>query len=73
MDRLKTAIALIQEAETEKKRLEAMEKEIDKIPRGNDYWKNRFEIERRYSPLPRKSVVNDDLKIARRLLALEYM
>ena len=73
MDRLKIAIALIQEAEAEKKRFEAMEKEIDKIPRDGFYMKRRYEIEARYSPIPRKSVVNDDLKIARRLLALEYM
>lgn len=72
MDRLDTAIALIQEAKEERKRLEAMKKEIDKIPRGSD-WRAKYEIETRYKPTPRKSVVNDNLKTARRLLALEYM
>ena len=73
MDRLDMAVALIQEAKEERKRLEAMEKEIAKIPRGPDYWRNRCEIENRYSPTPHKSVVNDNLKTARRLLAREYM
>lgn len=73
MDRLDMALALIQEAKEERKRLEAMEKEIDKIPSGPNYWAIWCEIERRYTPTPRKSVVNDNLKIARRLLAREYM
>lgn len=72
MDYLKTAIALIQEADEEKKRLEAMEKEIAKIPRGSD-WTVRYEIEARYKPTPHKSVINDNLKTARRLLARAYM
>ena len=73
MDRLDMAIALIQEAKEERKRLEAMAKEIAKIPRGSDYWNMRCNIERRYTPTPHKSVVNDNLKTARRLLAREYM
>lgn len=73
MDYFKTAIALIQEADEEKKRLEAMEKEIDKIPREGNYWAKRCEIEDRYKPTPHKSVVNDNLKTARRLLARAYM
>lgn len=73
MDPLKMAIALIQEADEEKKRLEAMEKEIDKIPRGDDYWHKRMAIEDRYKPTPHKSVVNDNIKTARRLLARAYM
>lgn len=74
MDRLDMAIALIQEAKEERKRLEAMEKEIAKIPgSGRDYWSMRMEIESRYNPTPHKSVVNDNLKTARRLLVREYM
>lgn len=73
MDRLDMALALIQEAKEEKKRLAAMEKEIDKIPSGSGYWSRKYEIEARYAPTPRKSVVNDNLKTARRLLAREYM
>ena len=73
MDRLDMAIALIQEAKEERKRLEAMKKEIAKIPRGSDYWNMRYDIERRYTPTPHKSVINDNLKMARRILIGEYM
>ena len=73
MDRLDMALALIQEAKEERKRLEAMEKEIAKIPSGSNYWAIRREVESRYSPTPHKSVVNDNLKTARRLLARAYM
>ena len=73
MDRLDMALALIQEAKEERKRLEAMKKEIDKIGLGVGYWDKRMEIENRYRPTPHKSVVNDNLKTARRLLALEYI
>lgn len=72
MDRLDMAIALIQEAKEERKRLEAMEKEIARIPRGSD-WRVQYEIESRYTPTPHKSVINDNLKMARRILLGEYM
>ena len=73
MDRLDIAIELIREAQIERKRLERMEEEIDKIPKtAPDRWKRRHEIDAKYSPLPRKSVINDNLKIARRILLGEY-
>ena len=64
MDYLKTAIVLIREADEEKKRLNAME--IEKA-RCND-WRERYDVEARYTPIPRKSVINDNIKTARRLL-----
>ena len=78
MDNLDMALALIQEAKEERKRLEAMEKEIARIPRGSDWTvryesEARYEIEARYKPTPHKSVVNDNLKTARRLLARAYL
>lgn len=73
MDRLEVAIALIQEAKEEKKRLEAMEKEVDKIPLDSSYWSRVYEIREKYNPVPCKAVINDNLKIARRLLARAYM
>lgn len=73
MDYMKMAIALIQEADEEKKRLKAMEKEINKLPIDADYWRKRMAIEDEYKPTPHKSVVNDNLKTARRLLARAYM
>ena len=73
MDRLDIAIDLIREAQSERNRLERMEAEIDKIPKNApDRWKRRYEIEAKYSPLPHKSVINDNLKIARRILLGEY-
>jgi hypothetical protein len=73
MDDLKIALALIQEAEAEKKRLADMEAEIRRIPRGSDYWIVRDEIEARYKPTPRKAHINDNIKMARRLLARAYV
>ena len=75
MDRLDMVIELVQEAKEERKRLEAMEKEIQKLamPITSDYWSRRAEIENRYKPTPRKSVINDNLKTARRLLLREYV
>lgn len=73
MDRLDVVITLLQEAKEEKKRLEAMEKEIDKLPFTDGYWNRRYEIEARYKPTPHKSVINDNIKTARRLLAREYI
>ena len=76
MDRLDIAIALLEEAKEEKKRLEAMQKEIARIPKNLDvgvYWRLRREIDERYNPTPHKSVINDNIKTARRLLAREYI
>ena len=73
MDRLDIAIDLIREAREERKRLAKMETEIDLIPMSApDYWKRRYDIEAKYTPMPHKSVINDNLKIARRILLGEY-
>jgi hypothetical protein len=69
-----TALSLISEAEEELKRLEAMEKEIAKIKRDKPIkWSEIYDVEKRYSPIPRKSVINDNIKIARRLLLRAYV
>ena len=73
MDRLDIAIELIREAQKERNRLEEMNAEINKLPNtAPGYWKRRYEIEAEYSPIPHKSVINDNLKIARRILLGEY-
>lgn len=74
MDRLDMAIELIREAKRERKRIEDMDREIKAIREisGSDYWRERCAIEAKYSPLPHKSVINDNLKIARRILLGEY-
>lgn len=75
MDRLEMALELIREAQSEKQRLVKLDGEIKKLRglEGREYWEKRNEIEARYSPLPRKSIVNDNLKVARRLLRYEYV
>ena len=75
MDRLDIAIDLIKEARTEKLRLQELDKKIKSL-RGLDdreYWERRSEIEAEFSPLPHKSIVNDNLKVARRILKDEYL
>lgn len=76
MDRLSMAISLIEEAQAEKARLAELNRAIDKLKPVEDwdeYHKKRYEIERAFSPLPHKSTVNDNLKVARRILRDEYL
>lgn len=70
MDKLDIALELIRRAQQERKRLEAYKKEIDKVGYN---WQERSRIELRYTPLPRKSVINDSLRMARRILIEEYV
>ncbi len=70
MDKLDIALGLIKRAQHERKRLEAYEKEIDMAKYS---WEERMRVDLRYSPLPRKSVINDSLKMARRILIEEYV
>lgn len=69
MDRLAMAMGLIEEAQNEKKRLEAYNREYEKA----GCWEAQVRIMEKYSPIPRKSVINDNLKTARRLLGAEYV
>lgn len=76
MDRLDIAIGLIKEAQAEKARLQALNKEIEKLKPVEDwdeYYNKRYKIEESFSPLPHKSIVNDNLKVARRILRDEYL
>ena len=73
MDKLGLAVQLLFRACDEKERLERMETEIAKIKAGPDYWSDRYKIEEKYTPLPRKAVVNDCIKMARRLLVESYL
>lgn len=75
MDRLEIAIALIQEAQAEKQRLDKIDGEIKKLRGLEDaeYWQKRAEIYTRFAPFPRKSIINENLKVARRLLKDEYI
>ena len=79
MDRLNMAIALIKEAQEERDRLKSFERDYEEAQEKDiadtDHWSftNRAAVEKAYSPIPHKSVVNDNLKMARRLLAAEYL
>lgn len=69
------AIALLQEAKAEKERLAEFEKEYSRLSpwNGGDNREehNRFWI--KWPRIPKKSVINNNIKMARRLLLDEYM
>lgn len=69
MDRLDMALELIREAQEEKKRLEAFNNEYSKA----SGWDEISKVYNKYSPTPKKSVINDNLKMARRILKGEYV
>ena len=69
MDKLEMAMELIRRAQEEKRRMEAMRKELNAV--GWD-WAKRNEIAARYSPTPARAFINDSLKMARRLLVEAY-
>lgn len=75
MDRLDMALALIQEAKEEKALLERYKKDNSKLPGYGEpgYREAVDDFFKKYPKTPHKSVVNDNLKMARRILAGEYM
>lgn len=76
MDNLEVAICLIEDAKAELTRLLAYETAIDALPLPEncpDYWERRYQIDRIYSPIPHRQTINDNLKVARRLLLKEYI
>lgn len=74
MDKLDLALELVQIAKDERNRLKKYNKELEKFyASGSRNWEERNKIELRYSPTPRKAVINDSLRMARRILADEYV
>ena len=76
MDRLDIAIELIVEAQEERNRLIGFERDYNEaLTKDNEIhsWENRNKVYQAYSPTPKKSVVNDNLKMARRIIIGEYM
>ena len=65
MDRLSMAIALIQEAQEEKKRLAEYNAALEEVPPYDHqyHWKALNEVYEKFSPTPKKSVINDNLKM----------
>lgn len=74
MDRLEMAIELIREAIDEKKRLEDYDKEYSKLPdyKNPNYREATRKFYEKWSSAPKKSIINDNIKMARRLLLGEY-
>lgn len=70
MDKLELAMELIRRVQNDQKRMEAMNKELEKAGGG---WAKRIEIEKKYYPIPRKTVINNSLKMARRLISEAYV
>lgn len=75
MDKLDIALALIEEAKAEKKRLKEYQKEYANLPdySSANHWEAWRKLDEKYSPVPKKSVINDNLKMARRYLRDEYI
>lgn len=75
MDRLEIALELIREAIDEKKRLEIYNKEYSKLPgyRDPNFREARDKFYAKYPTSPKKSIINDNIKMARRLLLGEYV
>lgn len=72
------AIALIEEAQEERNRLIAYKREYEKVrvkdnEDPNSFYKHRGEVDKAFTPTPHKSKVNDNLKMARRIILGEYM
>lgn len=71
MDNFDMAMALIKEAQEEKRKLKVYQEELEKLDRWNNVAHAAFF--RKWPTSPKKSVVNDNIKLARRLLMKEYM
>lgn len=74
MDRLDWAIELIREAQREKKYIMAMKAELDQLSIYDpDYYVRHCEIARKYRRTPDRALIENNLKIARRILRDECM
>ena len=69
MDNLEMAIALLQGALNERNRLQEHDEEIAKC----QTWEEECEVYEKYKRIPKKSIINDNLKMARRLILESYM
>ena len=72
MNKIEMAIELLQMAREEQKNMDRMNKELLEAKQKWD-WEKESEIRRRYSPIPKRSVINDCLKMARRLIHDAYV
>lgn len=71
MDNFDIVMALIKEAQEEKRKYEAHHKAYMAVLNSDDMdWKTFYH---EHPETPRKSIVNDNIKLARRLLLKEYV
>lgn len=70
MNKIEMAIELLTMAREEQKRMERMDKELKEAEWD---WEKRCKIMNRYSPTPKRQVINDYLKMARRLIVEAYV
>lgn len=76
MDKLELALELIKEAVDEKQKLDKVSKDMEKLNKERvkanyampDYWTRRWQIEGQFGAVPKKAHINDNIKLARRLL-----
>lgn len=74
MDNFEMAIALIEQARDESIRLVTFNRALNEARATPGYtWEHRCKIEQQFTPIPRKSIINDSLKMARRFLKEEYV
>ena len=74
MDNLEFAIGLLREAQEEKIRLAKYEKEYKGLPSYGDpdYSDKANKFWSKWTTIPKKSVIKDNLKMARRLILKEF-
>lgn len=76
MDKLELALELIKEAVDEKRKLDKVSEDMKKLDKERakanyvmpEYWTRRWQIEGQFGAVPKKAHINDNIKLARRLL-----
>lgn len=71
MDNFDMAVALIKEAQEETIRYESFRRGYENLSVMGESDREKFW--RKFETIPKKSIVNDNIKLARRLLLKEYM
>jgi hypothetical protein len=71
MDNFDMAVALIKEAQEEEIRYESFRRGYENLSVMSEADREKFWS--KFKTIPKKSIVNDNIKLARRLLVKEYM
>lgn len=75
MDKLDLAIALLSEARKERTNLHIYTLDYENLPSPGSpgYYEALNELDNKYPRIPTKSIINDKIKMARRLLLESYL